>query len=693
MSKKFNKLNLSPHWQQYFSKYPDGYTIIENLIDWVSQVNKMVDSYNELTEHVDNFKGAVNNTTDGFRDELDTFLRQFDDNLALSVITTLSEWENSGFLDIVINEALNTKYHEMDNRLTTQMEQTKYQARNTLQPTEKTTKAMITFSCDDGGNEDWRTIAPMLEERGFAGSFAVPPNLDGMYRQDVERMKNMESKGHEIVSHGYNHLNLTTLNEEQIEHELAESQKWLKNNDIKGHDIIVYPQGGNNALVRKLARKYYRAGIGTLPNNGINEYPLKMFDIARVSLGSYFQTTGGNNLDPRFPSDSSTYQYYKSRVDFAIKNGQWLIFMLHPDNASHDDIQNQHLSDLLDYIQNLDVDVVTYSQGLDILGNVADVGDYHYNDTEEYFSLSSTGEVRASSIEKPKPNDSPNLVYNHNFDIGNHLGFYSNNVANLAVSLETTEVKNGRHSLKLERLTDTNSHAIYQHFNYEKYIGKTLVFGAWVKCPHTNVGDYRLGVQDGVRFVLSDPIPNDSEWHWVTVKQTLNVDASAFQLNIGRVLSNAVVGDVLYVDSVYLYEDALKPTLDKKIELIRTDLSDTDNGREGELAYNVNSNKLFVGVDEDNWKSTLMLRQRDETVSLDFGTIPGGGVIDLEVVSGVDANCLITASPSNVLSVGNSLIWTTYYRSNRVYIRMANVSDTERVVPVGNWNVSILSRS
>lgn len=98
MSKKFKHLNISPHWQQYFSKYPQGYTIIENLIDWVSQVDVMVDNVNDWNEYLENF------------------VETFDTNLQTKVTETLMEWQDSGFLDVVISEALQW---ELDNYITT----------------------------------------------------------------------------------------------------------------------------------------------------------------------------------------------------------------------------------------------------------------------------------------------------------------------------------------------------------------------------------------------------------------------------------------------------------------------------------------------------------------------------------------------------------------------------------------------
>ena len=92
---KFNHLNVPDHWKQYWSRYPEGFTILEALISWVSQVDNMVDNQNKLNDNVEQF-----------RNEIDEFVERFDERLQDEVTQTLSDWQNSGFLDVVISEAL-----------------------------------------------------------------------------------------------------------------------------------------------------------------------------------------------------------------------------------------------------------------------------------------------------------------------------------------------------------------------------------------------------------------------------------------------------------------------------------------------------------------------------------------------------------------------------------------------------------
>lgn len=92
--KHFKHLNVPDGWERYFTKYPQGMTILEALFEWVSQVDSMVDNINMWNEYLDNFVAT------------------FDKELQNTVTDTLSDWQNSGFLDVVISEALQW---ELDN--------------------------------------------------------------------------------------------------------------------------------------------------------------------------------------------------------------------------------------------------------------------------------------------------------------------------------------------------------------------------------------------------------------------------------------------------------------------------------------------------------------------------------------------------------------------------------------------------
>lgn len=78
----FNHLNVPESWQAYFTKYPNGLSILEAIIQWVSQVDAMVDHLNLTDEQIE---------------------KLFTDTLPENVETILDEWYVSGKLADLIN--------------------------------------------------------------------------------------------------------------------------------------------------------------------------------------------------------------------------------------------------------------------------------------------------------------------------------------------------------------------------------------------------------------------------------------------------------------------------------------------------------------------------------------------------------------------------------------------------------------
>jgi hypothetical protein len=85
---RFNHLNVPGQWQQYWTQYPEGYTIMEALINWTGQIDTMTDN--------------VNN----WNDYLDKFVLSFDKDLQGTVRSTVDIWKTDGTLDQLVNGTL-----------------------------------------------------------------------------------------------------------------------------------------------------------------------------------------------------------------------------------------------------------------------------------------------------------------------------------------------------------------------------------------------------------------------------------------------------------------------------------------------------------------------------------------------------------------------------------------------------------
>ena len=72
---------------------------MESLLSWVSQVDKMTDNINEWNTY------------------LDDFVNTFDTNIQETVATTLTEWQESGFLHDIISNALQTQMDDLEEQM------------------------------------------------------------------------------------------------------------------------------------------------------------------------------------------------------------------------------------------------------------------------------------------------------------------------------------------------------------------------------------------------------------------------------------------------------------------------------------------------------------------------------------------------------------------------------------------------
>ena len=133
----------------------------------------------------------------------------------------------------------------------------------------------IILTFDDGYEDNWRVVLPMLEERGMKAVFYMVTNSIGKPGYLTwDNLFDMERRGMEIGSHTANHLPLTTLSPEKQREELRLSKLMLEWKGMKTIYSFSYPNGSYNAgVVAMLAEEEYltavtgEAGLNTLETN------------------------------------------------------------------------------------------------------------------------------------------------------------------------------------------------------------------------------------------------------------------------------------------------------------------------------------------------------------------------------------------------------------------------------------------
>ena len=92
---------------------------MRSIIKWaIDNFKDMDQTYNEFTEYVvqgnlNPFIQFLNDLIDYMNEFVDTFDTKFQDEILLN----LQKWHDDGTLATLINDSLDTKYHEMENRL------------------------------------------------------------------------------------------------------------------------------------------------------------------------------------------------------------------------------------------------------------------------------------------------------------------------------------------------------------------------------------------------------------------------------------------------------------------------------------------------------------------------------------------------------------------------------------------------
>lgn len=133
----FKHLHIPDGWEQYWSKYPNGYTLMEALINWVGQVNDMVEVSNEVSDQITclqrnfnaldkelraswaGYKESTTKQYEDFRDEVNTIINNWIANIEPTiqnkVVQSLQLWLSDGTLaDIINNDVFDMKANQSD---------------------------------------------------------------------------------------------------------------------------------------------------------------------------------------------------------------------------------------------------------------------------------------------------------------------------------------------------------------------------------------------------------------------------------------------------------------------------------------------------------------------------------------------------------------------------------------------------
>lgn len=283
-------------------------------------------------------------------------------------------------------------------------------------------KPMMTFVDDDGHKNFLTKWIPIIQEKGIPVTASIVAKYPGNYAVSMtwDEVESLPAQGVEVISHSYQHLQFLSdptlgrdMTEEEVDYQMSTSIQTLREHGIDPM-FIAYPGGYADEMVQMIANRYFRAGIGAYSTTyAVNTPPVKTFKLMRYPLGH--------------ASYDYTLEALKARVDEAVANDGWLVWMSHAEYESFDETQIGYIRELIDYAREQGVEIVNLEQGFDRIGNVVEAGwdskDYNY------FAVGCDGEIRhkakktgitAETLPGAFP---PGQITVHNFYAAENAGF------------------------------------------------------------------------------------------------------------------------------------------------------------------------------------------------------------------------------------------------------------------------------
>ncbi|MDR0920810.1 MAG: polysaccharide deacetylase family protein [Lactobacillales bacterium] len=158
------------------------------------------------------------------------------------------------------------------------------EALRVLTENKKPAEKIVWITMDDGYANHYDTAFPILQEYGLKATINLIMDPERISQNlPEERVLEMKNAGIDFQSHTVNHLDLSSLSDEQIHEELAQSKEALDtllNQDTK---LLCYPAGRFDERVEAEAEKVgYKLAVTTNP--GFSGKEDGMYSLTRVRM-------------------------------------------------------------------------------------------------------------------------------------------------------------------------------------------------------------------------------------------------------------------------------------------------------------------------------------------------------------------------------------------------------------------------
>lgn len=149
---------------------------------------------------------------------------------------------------------------------------------------------ILTF--DDGYEDFYVNVLPILRQFGFSAVMALPTGLTGNPGYLTwDELGQAASSNIEIVNHTWSHANLNTGNTALVEKEIMTADQQLTERGYNPNKAFVYPYGSYNAYtISFLQSKGYTMAFTTVPGSTLckkQRFVLPRIRVGNASLSAY----------------------------------------------------------------------------------------------------------------------------------------------------------------------------------------------------------------------------------------------------------------------------------------------------------------------------------------------------------------------------------------------------------------------
>ncbi len=221
--------------------------------------------------------------------------------------------------------------------------------KDVVKPIVRSDKPHFAIIDDDGKDDVYSVLMPLLNQRGIKFSTSViPTKLNTTGYLTTDQVRQIYNAGNKIMCHSKSHKNLkneATTYEERYEEIIGGKQMLADMGFVV--DTMVYPNGSYDDEVIELTKSFYKYGISTSGETKwgaqrYNEDPIDLYKIERVNIGSYY---AGQTADEK----AQALEDAKKNVDECIKNNYLCVIMTHIGDAGEDGIAQ--IVELINYIE------------------------------------------------------------------------------------------------------------------------------------------------------------------------------------------------------------------------------------------------------------------------------------------------------------------------------------------------------